>query len=206
MKRQILLTVILQQVLLTGCIQYTESVVSKSAVYENIENGWKYENNKWYYYDKEVNFSPAIYSAVETIDSTYKFNQSTKKHKKKVSTNSTGFYETSEPYWKWDNGGWSYKGNHIVSIPPSFTRKITKTAVTDDLIKNKTESKNTIMIEEFYQVTNQRWSWGAEENAWLLDGNVTDLLPPYSVKKTTKEKTIHSGRKIKFPFKTPRSA
>ena len=192
MKTRSLLAVFLTISLFIGCVQYNKSssTVSKDINRENIEADWDYKNNKWYYYDNEVNFSPAIFSIIETLDSTSVVNGISKKYKKRIDTKSTGFYETSEPGWKWDTDGWSYNENLIKSFPPSFKRKISQTVVTENLIKEK----KTITIEESFRVNNQRWTWGAEENSWLLDGNVTDSLPTFSEIKSTK--TVTTSPKV----------
>ena len=185
MKTKILLFAIFTQTLFIGCVRFTksESAVTKGITYENVEEGWEFKNNEWYYYGEKINLSPVIYTSIETIDSTSIVNLSTKNYKIKLHTQSTGLYETSEPNWKWDEKGWSCNGNHVKSFPPSFTRKITKTVVNEDLIK----SKKTITIDDSYQVKDKKWVWGIKENCWILDGAITNLLPPYMMIKFTKK-------------------
>jgi len=189
MKIKILFVVFFSQILFMGCVNYynSGSIVSKSIDRENIENGWEYKNNGWYYYDEPVNLSPIIYNFTETIDSTCVYNLIKKHFKIKVHTQSTGFYETSEHGWKWDDKGWSYKEKQVKSFPPSFSRKITQEVVIEDLIRGKKMNKKKITIDDFYQVQNKSWTWGIEENCWLLDDSITNLLPPYVMVKSTKQ-------------------
>jgi len=196
MKTKILIIAFFTQTIFIGCVRFTksESTVTKGFAYENVEEGWEFKNNEWYYYGEKINLSPVIYTSIETIDSTCVVNLSKKSYKTRLHTQSTGFYETSEPNWKWDDTGWNCNGIHVKSFPPSFTRKITKTTVNEDLIK----SKKTITIDDSYQVKDQKWVWGIKENCWLLDGNITNLLPPYMMIKSTKKEITQPYFSIKI--------
>ncbi len=194
MKTQILLIVILLHNLFAGYAQemkLQKSIVTKTIFFDKVEQGWTQEKNKWFYNGETVNFVPATYCSVETIDSTLIFEQSTIKKNIQIKEESTGFYETIESDWKWNDEAWYYKGKIVKSFPPSFTKKTTIITTTYDLDSKEVKNQEKIKEETFYEVKSESWKWDINDGCWLLHGKKNDLLPSYDFVRSVKQYENH---------------
>lgn len=167
-------------------------ISSKKIEYLNIEEGWAREKNVWYFHGNQIMVTPAIYTLIETIDSTFTSNEEKSKFRMEIREESSGNYKTSEEGWNWNGGVWTFKEDTVHSYPPSFTREA---KVTRTMVDNENHARvQRDEIEEFYQIEDENWTWDLNQGCWLYDNNHTHGLPKYKIIKS--RAVTHTGNVI----------